>query len=204
MANPTKLDASPSKPLLFADERTDAERFDPRLHRGHLDPSRIPGYSEIVQANDIAKADDLIFRERNAGRTKEHFYKQIGASPQPLPVEFMWLRVSGPRGLESPSAMRDLDRYEHAEGFRLASRADLENHGYGFPPAAREAEDGTIRRGPDVALYVRSGEVARMWEAAKIADQAELAGAPAAFNAGAYSAEAFDAAEKRETITVKH
>ena len=100
--------------------------------------------------------------------------------------------------------MRDLDRYEHAEGFKLATRADLENHGYGFPPAAREAEDGTIRRGPDVALYVRSGEVARMWEAAKFADQAELAGAPQAFNAGGYSAEAFDEAEKRETITVKH
>lgn len=193
-----------SKPLLFADERTDAERFDPRLHRGHLDPSRIPGYSEIVQANDIAKADDLVFRDRNKGRTKEDLYHQIGASPQPLPVEFAWLQVSGPRGLESPTAMRHLDHYEHAEGFRLATRADLENHGFGFPPAAREAEDGTIRRGPDVALYVRSGEVARMWEAAKFADQAHFAGAPNAFNSGAFSAPAFDEAEKRETVTVTH
>ena len=46
------------KPVLFPDDRADAERFDPQMHRGHLDPSRIPGYSEIVQANDIARADD--------------------------------------------------------------------------------------------------------------------------------------------------
>lgn len=190
---------TPKKPLLFADERTDAERFDPRLHRGHLDPSRIPGYSEIVQANDIAKADDLIFRDRNGGRTKEDLYKQIGASPQELPVQFAWLRVTGPGGSDSPRAFQELDRYKNAEGFRLATVHDLDAHGYGFPPAARLAEDGTIRRGPDVALYVRSGEVARMWEAAKFAEQAELAGAKPSF-----APTAFDEAEKRETITVKH
>jgi hypothetical protein len=197
-------DVKPSKPLLFADERTDAERFDPRLHRGHLDPSRIPGYAEIVQANDIAPADALTFRDRNAGRTKEDIYKQIGATPQPLPVELAWLRITGPGGVDSPRAYQELDHYKNAQGFRLARVEDLEAHGYGFPPAARLAEDGTIRRGPDVALYIRSGEVARMWEAAKIAEQAELAGAPSTFNAGAYSAPGFDAPETRETITVKH
>lgn len=205
MANDTPVaPAAPKKPLLFADERTDAERFDPKLHQGYLDPSRIPGYSEIVQANDIAKADDLIFRDRNNGRTKEDVYKSLGARPQPLPVEFAWLRVTGPGGTDSPRAFQELDHYKNAQGFRLAHKNDLEAHGYGFPPAARLAEDGTIRRGPDVALYVRSGEVARMWDAHKIAQQAELAGAPSTFESGAYNAPAFDEAEKRQSITVKH
>ena len=202
--NETKETVKPSKPLLFADERSDSERFDPRLHRGHMDPSRVPGYAEIVMANDIARADDLTFRDRNAGRTKEDVYRQIGSQPQPLPVELAWLRITGPGGTDSPRAYQELDHYKNAQGFRLCRSEDLEAHGYGFPPAARLAEDGTIRRGPDVALYIRSGEVARMWEADKIAAQAELSGAPSAFNAGAYSAEAFDETEKRESITVKH
>ena len=63
---------TPSKPLLFADERSDAERFDPRLHRGHLDPSRIPGYSEIVQANDIlALTEEFDFTARVARSESE-------------------------------------------------------------------------------------------------------------------------------------
>lgn len=153
-----------SKPLLWSDSRTDAEKFDPSLHRGALDPSRIPGYSEIVQANDINKADDLVFREQNQGRTKDFYFKQIGASPRMLDVEFKWLRITGPGGADSSSAARELDVALNQEGFRLANVNDLESNGCSLPPSARKAEDGTIRRGPDVALYVRSGEVARLWE----------------------------------------
>lgn len=190
------------KPLIFADERTDAERFDPNVHRGTLDPSRIPGYSEVVMANDIDKADDLEFRRAN-GFTKEEMYRKIGASPARLPVEFQWLRVSGAGGAHSAGALRELDYYQNREGFRLATEDDLTSHGYGFPPAARRAEDGTIRRGPDVALYVRSGEVARMWETFKFREQKELEGAGGAqtFNPGT---EVSASEEDRESITIKH
>ena len=210
MSNDTEtLEAPPKrmKPVLFADERTDAERFDPKLHRGALDPSRVPGYSEQVQANDIAKADDLIFRDRNGGRTKEDLYKEIGASPGPLPVEFSWLRVSGAGGADAPSVLRELDHYTNSQGFRIARWPDdFEQHGYGRPPAARIAEDGTIRRGPDVALYVRSGEVARMWDAFKFEEQRRLEGikAPDEYTAGGFSAEGFVEPEKHETLTVRH
>ena len=193
------------KPMMFADERSDAERFDPRVHRGHLDPSRIPGYAEKVQANDIAKADALIFRSKNDGRTQEDLYAQVGAMPETLDCELQWLPITNGQGGLSSHVARQLDQYVNQQGFRLATKDDLESRGYGFPPTAREAEDGTIRRGPDVALYIRSGEVARMWEAFKIDDQEALANAkPDSYVDGAYSAPAFKAPETRETITVKH
>lgn len=200
----TPKTSTPSKPAIFADDRSDAERFDPSQHRGHLDPSRIPGYSEVVMANDIARADDLYFRSQN-GRTKEDVYRQIGATPKELDVEFAWLPVSAAGGAPSNVQARVLDRYQHQEGFRLATEEDLTSRGFGFPPLGRLAEDGTIRRGADVALFVRSGVVARKWDAFKQREQAELEGrVPTSLSAGGYSAEAFGSEEERETITVKH
>ena len=176
------------------------------LHQGALDPGRIPGYSEIVMANDIAKADDLIFRNQNLGRTKEDVYRQIGVQPAELDVEFKWLRISGPGGSESHSARRDLDSQINQEGFQLASEEhDLTARGYGFPPAGRRAEDGTIRRGSDVALYVRDGKVARKWEAFRNAETARMenAGLSSEFRTGGYEAETFEETE-RDTVIYSH
>ncbi len=194
------------KPVIFSDNRTDAEKFDPRLHRGSLDPSRIPGYSEIVQANDIAKADDLWFREANQGLTKEDLYRQIGAKPAKLPVELQWLPVSGAAGGLSRHQDRVLDGYVNQQGFRLATTDDLDRYGYGFPPNGRLAEDGSIRRGSDVALFIRDGEVAKMWEDFKFQEQKELENATASqtVTAGAYETEVTFEEEDRETVTVKH
>ena len=196
---------TPTKPVLFADTRSDAERFDPALHRGHLDPSRVPGYAEMVQANDIDVADALAFRAANDGRTKEDIYAQIGASPTVLDVELAWLPISAPDGGMSSHVVRQLDQYVHQQGFRLATEEDLLSRGFAFPPTARRAEDGTIRRGPDVALYIRSGEVARKWQAFKIQEQDALANAqPDAYSKGEYIAPTFREADRHETVTVKH
>lgn len=201
---------SPSKPALFSDPRSDAERFDPRLHRGSLDSSRIPGYAEVVQANDISRADDLYFRSVNEGRTKEDLYKQIGASPRELPIELAWLPEP-----DTPSShqRRQLDHYTTQQGFRLvkgevtedgpALPSHIRAYGYRFPDQARLAEDGTIRRGSDVALYWRDGEVARMWEAYKAEVQADFEGSrdPKTFEA---STPFYDEEDEVETVTVKH
>ena len=203
MSTPTK--EAPVKPVLFADQRSDAERFDPMLHRGHLDPSRVPGYAEMVQANDIGIADALTFRAANDGRTKEDLYAQIGASPTKMEVELSWLPISGPDGGTSSHVMRQLDQYVNQQGFRLATKEDLTSRGFGFPPTGRLAEDGTIRRGPDVALYIRSGEVARKWAAFKFAEQDALSNAhPEGYESGAYAAPGIVEAERHESITVKH
>ena len=199
-------DTLTEKPVIFADTRTDAEKFDPMLHQGALDPGRIPGYSEIVMANDIAKADDLIFRNQNLGRTKEDIYRQIGVQPQELDVEFKWLRITGPGGSESHSARRDLDSQINQEGFRLASEEnDIVARGYGFPPSGRRAEDGTIRRGSDVALYVRDGKVAQKWEAFRNAETARMenAGLSSEFRAGGDVAPTFEEKE-RDTVIYSH
>lgn len=194
-----------TKPLIFSDDRGDAAKYDPALHAGSLDPSRVPGYAEIVKANDIAQADPLVFRDKT-GMTQEEAYAKVGAKPQELPVELKWLRISGPGGADSHSAARELDKAVHQEGFRLATKTDLDNLGYGFPPTARMAEDGIIRRGPDVALYIRSGEVARKWEQYYAAETARLEGAnalPDTLREGDHSVETFTEAE-RETVEVTH
>lgn len=198
-------DTLAEKPVIFADPRTDSEKFDPNLHRGALDPSRIPGYSEIVQANDIDKADPLIFREQNLGKTKEDLYRQIGAQPQVLPVEFKWLRISGPGGGDSHNALRELDGYKTKEGFSIVTEDVLKRFGYGFPPAGRRAEDGSIRRGPDVALYMREGEVAQNWEKFYADETARMEGAGMAqtLHAGKYDTETFETVE-HETALLTH
>ncbi|GAG25388.1 unnamed protein product, partial [marine sediment metagenome] len=104
--------SSTGKPLLFPEDY-DIRRFDPGKGKGKA--SRIEGYTEILQANDIAKADDLLFREAHTGaaviKTKEDAYKVIGAPPQELPVEFKWLRVNGPGGAHSATAAVEIDGY---------------------------------------------------------------------------------------------
>ena len=195
-----------TKPVIFSEDRSDAERFDPRLHLGSLDPGRIPGYSEIVQANDIARADALEFREKNLGRTQEDLFKEIGANPRKLDVEFQWLRIIGPSGVGSPNARRELDHYTNQEGFRLATEEDLTSRGFDFPPQAWRSEDGTIRRGSDVALYVRSGEVARMWERFRAEEAAQREGnsIPQELAAGGYRASTFEEEEVHETVEITH
>lgn len=159
------------KPLLFPEDYNIA-RFDPR-DRQAADPSRIEGYSEIVQANDIEKADPYEFKKAHETakgiRTKEDGFKAVGAKPQQLPVEFKWLRVCGPGGAYSASASAEIDVYTADQGFIPCTkdRFDVlsENFGYKFNSNRWwVAEDGTIRRGYDTALFYRSGEVARQWE----------------------------------------
>jgi hypothetical protein len=151
---------SDSKPFIFTDEASDIERYneaniDSML--GAFDSSYIPGYSETVQANAIAETDNLDFSNahRNAvsgARTKEDWYKKIGAKPQPLPVYFIWLRTAGVSGDRSYSADVEVANYTR-RGWRLATEDDLGRHGFGWPPAAQKAADGQIRR-LDTALFV--------------------------------------------------
>lgn len=189
----------PKKPTLFSDSRDDTQRFDPRLHRGELDPGRIEGYSEIIKANDLAKADPLTFRERN-GFSLEEAYRRVGASPRELDVEFAWLPASSPTGgTLSQAAAQQLDHYQNREGFRLATMEDIDERGFQLPLTAHEAPDGTIRRGSDVALYVRSGEVARMWESYRAEEAARMEGAaiPETFTKGEHEAPTFVTEEER-------
>lgn len=202
-----------SKPALFP-ENYDTSRFDPSRRAGS-DPSRIPGYSERVQANDVAAADDLMFR--NAHRdaknisTKEDVYRQIGTSPGKLPVEFAWLRVNGPGGANSPTANAEVDSYMTDQGYIPCTKDKFDllaaEYGYSFNSAAwRVAEDGTIRRGYDVALFYRRGDVAEMWKKALAEEAARLEGAsfPQQLSARDAAAETFVEEEVEKDVILAH
>jgi hypothetical protein len=193
------------KPLLWADY--DPTAYDPDVwEQRSTDPSRIPGYSEIVQANDVAKVDDFLFqqRQREFGISdsrfwnKEAVYRMIGAHPQELPVEFRWLPISNPGGGPlSPDQARQIDHYVNREGFRLVTVKDeadfRQQFGYDFPPTAHVEADGSIRRGVDLALYARPGDVARKWERKRkqMAAEADAPNLPETLSAGDEATETF-------------
>jgi len=202
-----------TKPLLFPEDYS-ASRFDPN-QRNATDSSRIDGYSAIVQANDIAKADDLRFRDAHSGgshiKTKEDAYKIIGARPQELPVEFAWLRVNGPGGAHSASASAEIDQYTVDQGFVVCTKdrfdALSKAYGYQFNSAAwRVAEDGTIMRGYDVALFYRSGEVAKMWEQHRLGENQKAEGMrmPNTITAKGQTADTFVEEEVTEDVLITH
>ena len=171
-----------AKPLIFP-ENYDIKKFDPN-NRGIVDPSRIGGYDKQVMANDLDKADVYEFHKAHESgkkiRTKEDAFRAIGAHPKPLPVEFKWLRVSGPGGAYSASATAEVDVYSADQGFIPCTKERFDNvakeYGYTLESNAWVAEDGTIRRGYDVALFYRSGDVARAWEKALAAETAKREG----------------------------
>lgn len=190
------------KPVILPDYTKDTEReealdFDPSIF-DQSDPSWIPGYSEIVQANDIEAADDLTFRNQHSSTniTKEYLYSNIiKAHPRKLPVVFRWLRVAGPNGLNSYNA--DRDRMDYTKrGYRLAKQEDLTGNGFGLPPAAHVEADGTIRR-DDVALFVVDGRAERAYERWLAQEIAETESPTAGVDAPGAHAEA-----DRDTLTL--
>lgn len=159
------------KPALFANYIPDEDTAE--LSGGALeDPSWIEGYSQIVQANDIAAANDLVWANQHekTGITKEKVYNLIGARPRELPMQFKWLRVAGPDGGNSYSA--DADTLQHKErGYRIVTPADLTSWGLELPPSAHVA-GGMIRR-LDVALFVVDGRRERLFEERRAREAAE-------------------------------
>ena len=200
------------KPMLFPEDY-DPRRFDPGKNRTSK-PSRIGGYTEILRANDIAKADELKFREAHSGaaviKTQEDAYKVIGATPQELPVEFKWLRTNGPGGAYSPVAAAEVDGYTSDQGFILCTKERFDTladmFGYEFNHASwRVSEDGAIHRGYDVSLFYRSGEVARKWDRFMADEVAKAEGAslPAEITGKNTTAETFSEQEIEE-VFIKH
>lgn len=146
------------KPLILADEHTPDERFlesDTYVFEEH-DSSYIPGYSEVVKANDLSTS------RRMTSDEKDRYYERWGTGPRRLPIQFVWLRVSNAAGGASHSAAIDRMTYTQA-GFTMCRKEDFESLMDQYPDLLRgrpweegsavlEA-DGTIRR-LDSALFV--------------------------------------------------
>jgi hypothetical protein len=170
---------STRKPLLFgSDYGADVERMLNATEEMQGDPGWIPGYSEQVRANEIGGIDptlenfttDRRMKSADGVQLREHYIKKYG-EPKPLPVRLKWVRVVGMDGTENQNVRTDMITYL-ADGYRPVTLAELRGFGYGMPPAATEAADGTIRRG-DVALMAVDAERAFANDARKARENAE-------------------------------
>lgn len=164
------------KPFVFAAPK-DEEADLPARTRQRQGPDYIPGYSERIMANDLSTSLVL------TTAVKEKYYRrEFGVGPGEIPVEFMWVRVSGPDGEKSDSATEDL--YEYVKrGYKAIVVSDEEDFVAqfkyagvtGFPPAAHIGSDGLIRH-RDAALYFVSRKKADKLEQERIEDNKRLLG----------------------------
>lgn len=156
------------KPLLFGVQTNDSEvkHFADEYAYENFDPSYVPGYGEQQKANDIATSQQLTTAQKAA------YYQRYGKQPGQMPAELMWVRVSGVNGAHSTNAAITATEYRR-KGYRQATVADLEKHGWGMPPTAHVEADGSIRR-EDVALWIVDGERARYNAAEQAAINAEF------------------------------
>ena len=150
MANDNRL-------ILADDSKTAAEQFQPdEFEWQDNDSSYIPGYSEVIKANDINTSNRLSDSE------KEKYFKRFGTGPKKLPFQFVYLRMTNAAGGESHSAAVDRMVYRQA-GYNICTKDDFEQLMEQYPEilkgtpweagsAILEA-DGTIRR-LDSALFV--------------------------------------------------
>ena len=120
-----------SKPLLFGNAKLDATAIEDieKFQDQGFDWSYVPGYGEQRILNEHAVRD----------------------GQRPVPIDNLyWVRVSRTDG-------SNVDYREAVNVSRLGYRActidDLRERGWGMPPSAHVAADGTIRR-EDVALAI--------------------------------------------------
>lgn len=133
MATPNQ--PAKQKPLLYGDGMLDARQLDDiaKMEDQNFDYSYVPGYSEQRQINEHAVRDGL----------------------KPIPLDKLyWARAARPDG-------SNVDYREAVTVSRLGYRActieDLRERGWGMPPAAHIAADGSIRREDTVLAIVDSG-----------------------------------------------
>ena len=126
------------KPLLYGDGVLDAQQLEDiaKFEDDGFDYSYVPGYSEARRRNEHAVRD---------GR-------------KPIPMDKLyWARSSRPDG-------SNVDYREAVTVSRLGYRActldDLRERGWGMPPAAHVAADGSIRR-EDTVLAIVDNDIAR-------------------------------------------
>jgi hypothetical protein len=164
----------PRKPLLFGKIEDDTDDgLLPRRIRDKLGADYIPGYSEIVMANDLSHSEVI------SSSVKDKYYRRdFGVGPSELPYEFKWVRTTGPTGEMSHTADEDAYHYKKL-GYHpvvVESPDDFTTRfGFGFPPAARIAPDGMIRH-RDVALFYVDRQTADRLEEERMAENRRVLG----------------------------
>lgn len=162
--------AEKKKPLLWDTELVDDTIADldtisaNDYARAAEDPNWIPGYSEHVRANALAKAEygSMAYQQRR------YQMQQLGVGElKPLPIEITTVRIATLDGKTNDNISLDMARYR-ADGYQFVTPAVLERYGMRMPPLYSIAADGTIRRGDSALMYVDA-------QRAKLNDEIKLA-----------------------------
>lgn len=173
----------PKRPVIFSDDQPDSldyveEQVEANVRQTKRLSSYIPGYTEQVEANDMAKGVQFGSGGEIHGLSesdKRSYYERFGTEPKPLPYVFNWLRVADHRGEQNMTVSQSLMN-RRREGWTAAKKEDfLEGGkfaelGWGMPPAIDTVgPDGTLRR-MDTALFYMKGDRYRRLEADKQSD----------------------------------
>ena len=202
-----------NKPLRFGEEaasedipRRGAELGNPGYH---IDVNYIPGYTELVCANDMEKAiqtDSTGMSEK----TKRVYYQRFGTEPKPLPFHFVPLRVLNTAN-EPLQGNQQLMNYQRL-GYRPVKEADFREDGifgrlgWKQPPAFTITADGRYRNWDTEYWYV-DGERYRHNLRQKEQEDRDLAFSnkvPDHFMSAAGSAPTFELEPKHYTKTLEN
>lgn len=121
----------PGKPLIFAEPAFEGLNELIDLRTESWDDFYVPGYSEKIRINE----------------------QRVRDGHKALPMDrLQWVRIS--KGANGDISETDKSMYQWLRlGYRAVGTDYLKEQGYGFPPAATPAADGTIRIG-DTALFM--------------------------------------------------
>lgn len=132
MATNARVTSAPRKPLIWADDPLENDRYDDLSFRGARDASYVPGYSEKRTENEIRVRD--------------------GKPSLPIP-RLQWVRGSNRAGEDVSIADEGMMEWRRL-GYRACGLDDLESMGFGMPPTAHVGPDGTIRRQDLILFFV--------------------------------------------------
>lgn len=173
-------DSNDKRPVLFGDEETASDRHTARMSERDVSQSQklgsyIPGYTEQLQANDIAGGVQFASGGEIHGldeSDKRQYYERFGTEPRQLPYRFKPIRTTTPSGEgENVQISQNLWNFKR-RGWRAAKKEDFEEGGkfhklgWEMPPGFQVQPDGTLQRW-DTTLFYIEGEKYRRLEAEK-------------------------------------
>jgi hypothetical protein len=151
------------KPVKFGEKEAsdDISRRNAQLGNPgyHVDVNYIPGYSEQVMANDMAKAvktDSTGMSEE----TKQGYYQRFGRKPMPLPYHFMPLRVLNTAN-EPLYGNQQLMNFQRLETARLPRDTRWHISQLGHRTVVRRRRQVSVQRGPASRASEADGEYAQ-------------------------------------------
>lgn len=185
-------DSDSKRPVVFGDETTASDRHTARMAERDVSQAQklgsyIPGYTEQVQANDIASGTEFASRGEIHGMDeseKRKYYERFGTEPQPLPYRLKPVRTSTADGEgENITISQNLQNFKR-RGWRPAKAEDFAEDGkfgrlgWEKPPGFEAQPDGTLRRWDTTLFYIEGEQYRRLQEQKHTPEEEKLPQGP--------------------------